>query len=82
MDSAADMIMHLEAPFTLDTWDVVADEADPGEGPATARVVLRKTYSGSSLLGTASGHALTTQGAGGASYVAQERIVCTLEGRR
>lgn len=39
------------------------------------------TYSGPSLSGTASGHALTRQGPGGASYVAQERIVGRLEGR-
>lgn len=73
--------MHLEAPFTMDTWDVVADEAVPGGGPATGRVVLRKTYTGPVLVATASGHALTAQGSDGASYVAQERIVGKLNGR-
>ena len=75
------MTMHLTAPFTLDAWDVVPDEATPEGGPATARVILRKTYSGPVLVATASGHALTTQGPGGSSYVAQERIVGTLDGR-
>lgn len=75
------MTMHLAAPFTLDSWDEVADEAPPSGGPATARVTLRKTYAGPVLVATASGHALTTQGPGGASYVAQERIVGTLDGR-
>jgi hypothetical protein len=72
--------MKLEAPFTVDTWDVVADEPLPDGGPATGRVVLRKTYPGPVLVARASGHALTTQGPGGASYVAQERIVGALDG--
>lgn len=76
------MTLHIEAPFTLDTWDEVADEAAPDGGPTTARVILRKTYPGPVLAATASGHALTTQGPGGASYVAQERIVGNLEGRQ
>ena len=75
------MTMHLLAPFTLDTWDVVPDKATPTGGPATARVILRKTYPGPVLVATANGHALTTQGPGGSSYVAQERIVGTLDGR-
>ncbi len=79
------MTLHLEAPFTMDTWDVVADEPVAAElakdGPATGRVILRKTYTGPVLVATASGHALTTQGPCGASYVAQERIVGTLDGR-
>lgn len=74
------MKLHLEAPFTLDTWDGLADEPTPVDGPASAHVVLRKTYTGPVLVGTASGHALTTQGPGGASYVAQERVVGSLEG--
>jgi len=72
---------HLEAPFTIDTWDEIADELPPGGGPETARVILRKTYTGPVLVATASGHALTTNGPGGASYVAQERIVGNLDGR-
>ncbi len=75
------MTTHLEAPFTLDAWDMVADEPAADGGPETARVVLRKTYTGPRLVGAATGHALTTQGASGASYVAQERITGTLEGR-
>jgi hypothetical protein len=75
------MILYLAAPFTLDAWDAIPDEEMPEGGPATARVTLRKTYTGPVLVATASGHALTTQGPGGSSYVAQERIVGTLDGR-
>lgn len=75
------MILYLAAPFTLDLWEAVADEETPEGGPATGRVILRKTYTGPVLVATASGHALTTQGPGGSSYVAQERIVGTLDGR-
>ncbi len=74
--------MHLEAPFTVDTWHAIADEEAPPAGPASTRVVLRKTYTGPVLVATASGHALTAQDPGGASYVAQERIVGTLDGRK
>ena len=77
------MDLHLTAPFTLDTWDAVADPA-PAEpdAPPTGRVVLAKTYRGDDLSGSATGHALTTRGEAGASYVAQERIAGTLAGRR
>jgi hypothetical protein len=76
------MKWHVEASFSMDAWDSVADESGAGGGPATARVVLRKTYRGGGLEATASGHALTTRGPRGASYVAQERIVGSLDGRR
>lgn len=74
--------MPLLAPFSIDTWDAVPDEpvAD-ADAPATALVVMRKTYRGDRLAGTAAGHVLTTMGPHGASYVAQERIVGTLDGR-
>jgi Protein of unknown function (DUF3224) len=73
--------MHLSAPFTLDAWDVLADEPTPDGGPATARVLLHKTYTGPVLVATASGHARTTQCPGGSSYAARERIVGALDGR-
>lgn len=77
------MALHLAAPFTLDTWDAVPDPAPAGaDAPPTGRVVLAKTYTGDDLSGSATGHALTTQGGSGASYVAQERITGTLAGRR
>jgi hypothetical protein len=76
-----DVTMHVRAPFTLDAWDVVADEMTPDGGPATARVLLRKTYVGPVLVATASGHARTTLCPGGSSYVARERIVGILNGR-
>jgi hypothetical protein len=76
------MQMHLAAPFTLDTWDAVPDPAPAdADAPPTARVLLAKTYAGEDLTGSAAGHALTTQGPRGASYVAQERITGTLAGR-
>lgn len=77
------MDLHLTAPFTIDTWDAVPDPAptEPG-APATGRVVLVKTYDGDDLAGSATGHALTTQGERGSAYVAQERITGTLAGRR
>jgi len=71
------MDLHLTARFTVDTWDVVDDPA----APATGRAVLAKAYQGGFLVGTAVGHALTTRGPAGASYVAQERITGTLDGR-
>ena len=76
------MDLHLDAPFSLDTWDGVADPepADP-DAPPTARVVLARAYTGDQLTGSATGHALTTNGPRGASYVAQERITGTLAGR-
>lgn len=74
------MTVHLEAPFTIDTWDVEEDAPAADGGPATAHVVLAKTYSGDRLIGTATGHALTVRGPHGASYVAQERIVGRLDG--
>jgi hypothetical protein len=76
------MTVRLELPFTLDTWDDVPDEpSSDQDAPLTGRVVLAKTYAGDDLTATASGHALTTRGERGASYVAQERIVGTLRGR-
>jgi Protein of unknown function (DUF3224) len=84
---AAAVELHLEAPFTLDTWDAVPDpapapEPDSADAPPTARVVLAKTYTGEVLRGSATGHALTTNGPRGASYVAQERITGSLADRR
>ena len=44
--------------------------------------MLAKSYTGPVVFGVAHGHALTTQGPDGASYVAQERIIGTLAGRQ
>jgi len=77
------MTVRFELPFTIDTWDVVPDEPSGQPGaPETGRVVLAKTYAGDDLTGAATGHALMTRGDNGASYVAQERIVGVLRGRR
>ena len=74
------MTKHLEAPFTLDKWEGDADPSAEG-GPDAGHVLLAKTYTGPDLVGSATGHALTTRGERGASYVAQERIVGSLDGR-
>ncbi|GAA4897994.1 DUF3224 domain-containing protein [Actinomycetospora straminea] len=74
---------HLESAFTIDVWEPADGDplAEPeGRGPATGRTLLRKTYSGP-LQGTAVAELLTTQGEGGAAYLAQERVVGDLEGR-
>jgi hypothetical protein len=81
VDRTFDVTLHVWAPFRLDSWDVVADEPTSDGGPATARVLLRKTYTGPTLVATASGHARTTFCPGGSSDVARERIVGTLAGR-
>jgi hypothetical protein len=73
------MTRHLEAPFNLDKWEAVSREPVDG-GPDVDVVELGKSYTGPDLVGTATGHALTTRGDRGASYVAQEHIVGTLDG--
>ena len=76
-------VTHLESAFSIDIWEPAEGDAlaDPqGRGPATGRALIRKTYSGP-LQGTAVGELLTTQGEGGAAYLAQERVVGELEGR-
>ncbi len=77
------MTAHLDCSFRIDDW--AADEADPlvdpaGDGPATGSATVRKTYTGA-LAATSVATLLTTQGEGGAAYLAQERIVGTLDGR-
>lgn len=74
---------HLESSFSIDVWEPAEGDAlaEPeGRGPATGRALIRKTYSGP-LTGTAVAELLTTQGEGGAAYLAQERVVGELEGR-
>lgn len=74
------MTTHLEAPFTIDKWEGAAIDA-VDDGPELGQAVLAKTYTGPDLAAKATGHAVTTRGERGASYVAQERIVGTLDGR-
>jgi hypothetical protein len=76
------MKLTLNLPFTLTTWDDRADRSPPdGGAPELAAVVLAKQYAGDEVKATATGHAITTRGDLGASYVAQERIVGTVLGR-
>ena len=76
------MKIALALPFTITTWDGEADPAPSEAGaPDLAAVRLAKTYAGPDVAATATGHAVTTRGDRGASYVAQERIVGTLHGR-
>ena len=77
------MTTHLESAFTIDVWEPAESDAlaEPeGRGPATGRALVRKTYTGP-LVGTSVAELLTTQGEGGAAYLAQERVVGELEGR-
>ena len=74
------MKLTLALPFTITTWDGEADPAPP-DAPDLAAVRLAKTYAGPDVAATATGHAVTTRGDRGASYVAQERIVGTAHGR-
>lgn len=73
--------LRIQATFVVDVWDGVDDEK-VDDGPVTARVELTKTYTEGDVLGTATGHMATTQGPGGAAYVAQERVVGTMGGRK
>lgn len=76
------MKVELALPFTITTWEGTADPAPADSGaPDLAAVVLAKTYAGPDVAATATGHAVTTRGERGASYVAQERIVGTVHGR-
>jgi hypothetical protein len=77
-------VTHLESPFRIDGWDAADDDplADPdGAGPATGRAVVRKTYTGD-LAATSVADLLTCQGDEGAAYLANERVVGELGGRR
>jgi Protein of unknown function (DUF3224) len=77
------MKLTLSLPFTVITWEGQADESPPDAGaPELAAVVLAKTYDGDEIDATATGHAIATRGDLGASYVAQERIIGTLLGRK
>ncbi|WP_416238257.1 DUF3224 domain-containing protein [Streptomyces mutabilis] len=72
--------MRIQAVFTVDVWDGTDDEP-VDDGPVTGRVELAKTYTEGDVKGSATGHMVTTQGPGGAAYVAQERVVGTMGGR-
>lgn len=71
---------RIQAVFTVDNWDGNDDEPIDG-GPVTGRVELTKTYTEGDVKGSATGHMVTTQGPGGASYAAQERVIGTMGGR-
>ncbi|THA24089.1 DUF3224 domain-containing protein [Streptomyces sp. RKND-216] len=73
-------LTRIQATFTVDVWDATPDEPVEG-GPSTGRVELSKTYTEGDVTGTAAGHMATTQGPGGAAYVAQERVTGTMAGR-
>jgi hypothetical protein len=77
-------VTHLESPFRIDAWEPAETDplADPdGAGPATGRAIVRKTYTGE-LAATSVAELLTCQGDDGAAYLAQERVVGELDGRR
>ncbi|GAA1393318.1 DUF3224 domain-containing protein [Catellatospora coxensis] len=69
----------LTTEFEVTGWEpTVYDE--PGEGPALARVVVRKTFRGV-VDGTSVAEVLTAAGPDGRGYVASERFVGAIEGR-
>lgn len=69
----------LTTQFEVTGWDpTVYDEAD--DGPALARVVVRKTFHGV-VDGTSVAEVLTAAGPDGRGYVASERFTGTIEGR-
>jgi hypothetical protein len=78
-------VTHFESPFRIDAWEPAEGDAlaDPGgAGPATGRAIVRKTYTGE-LAATSVAELLTCQGGDdGAAYLAQERVVGELGGRR
>ncbi len=66
-------------PFEITAWEPAPwDERD--DGPALARITVRKRYAGA-LVGTGAAVVLTTQGPRGNGYVASERVEGELEGR-
>ncbi len=69
----------LVADFEVTGWEPeVYDE--PGEGPALARVTVRKTFRGV-VDGTSVGEVLTAAGPDGRGYVASERFTGSVDGR-
>lgn len=69
----------LRAAFAITSWDYTAYD-EPAAGPPAGLAVIGKAYSGP-LEGTAEARMLTVQGDDGRAYLAQERIVGTLDGR-
>jgi hypothetical protein len=71
---------RIEATFEIvDRSEEVYDQ--PEAGPRLTRVTIRKHCSGV-IEGHGVAHVLTAQGEGGAGYVASERVVGSLDGRR
>ncbi|GAB4060426.1 DUF3224 domain-containing protein [Catellatospora paridis] len=69
----------LIAEFEVSGWDPsVYDE--PGEGPALARVTVRKNFRGV-VDGASVAEVLTAAGPDGRGYVASERFTGTIDGR-
>jgi hypothetical protein len=68
------------AEFQIDDWNEATYD-HPADGPKLTRITIRKTYRGE-LDGAGVAEVLTAQGSAGAGYVASERVVGTLDGRR
>jgi hypothetical protein len=71
---------EITASFEITAWDETTYD-EPAEGPKLARATVRKTFSGP-LEGTSVAEVLTAQGEDGSGYLASERIIGSLEGRR
>jgi hypothetical protein len=74
------MVARIEATFQIvDHFEEVYDQ--PEAGPRLSRVTISKHYAGA-IEGHGIAHVLTAQGEAGAGYVASERVVGSLDGRR
>jgi hypothetical protein len=74
------MVTRIEATFQIvDRVEEVYDQ--PEAGPRLTRVTITKHYAGA-IEGHGVAHVLTAQGETGAGYVASERVVGSLDGRR
>lgn len=77
--SPASSARTLTTDFEVTGWEPnVYDE--PGEGPALARVTVRKTFRGV-IDGTSVAEVLTADGPNGRGYVASERFAGAVDGR-
>ena len=76
------MTTEVTAKFDITAWDD-AKYDEPAEGPPLGRAAVRKTYTGH-LEGTSVAELLMCapdNPAAGAGYIAQERVVGTLDGK-
>lgn len=75
--------MKVTSTFEITAWDQAVYDS-PADGPPLSNATITKSYTGT-LTGTGTVHMLACQsgedGKNGAGYLAQERVVGTLDGR-